>query len=93
MLTPWTLALLPRHSAVTLATGQKVTQEEEVTGWSAARGGIMPKGMAAKDRDRDREGEESLIKGLSNQFQGTQDIDWQDAEMKRLVVSPSFAVP
>jgi hypothetical protein len=81
---------------VTLATGQKVTQEDEVSGWTAAKGGIMPKGAAAKDRDRDRSGEESLIKGLSNQFQGTQDIDWQDAEMKRCVVphpSLTAAVP
>jgi hypothetical protein len=76
---------------VTLATGEKVTQEQEVEmaasggGWTANKGGIMPKD-AAKDRDRDRTGEDSsVVKGLNNVFTATQDVDFQDAEMQRYV--------
>eukprot|EP00037_Helgoeca_nana_P015462 m.144438 g.144438 ORF g.144438 m.144438 type:complete len:388 (+) comp23029_c0_seq1:454-1617(+) len=78
-------------STVTLATGEKVTQEQEVEmaasggGWTANKGGIMPKD-AAKDRDRDRTGEDSsVVKGLNNVFTATQDVDFQDAEMQRYV--------
>eukprot|EP00035_Acanthoeca_spectabilis_P025170 m.457169 g.457169 ORF g.457169 m.457169 type:complete len:359 (-) comp21210_c0_seq1:3726-4802(-) len=79
-------------SAVTLATGEKVSKEQEVelaaagASWTVEKGGVMPKGASAKDRDRDREGEEeSVVKGLSNAFTTTQDVDFQDAEMKRFV--------
>mmetsp|Transcript_23439 Transcript_23439/g.61377 ORF Transcript_23439/g.61377 Transcript_23439/m.61377 type:complete len:370 (+) Transcript_23439:438-1547(+) len=79
-------------STITLATGQKVSKEEEVElastagGWAAGSVGLQPTGGAAADRDRDRTGEDSsVVKGLSNVFTGTQNIDFQDAEMKRYV--------
>lgn len=77
---------------MTLATGEKVSKEQELglaaagASWTVEKGGIMPKGASAKDRDRDREGEEeSVVKGLSDAFTTTQDVDFQDAEMKRFV--------
>eukprot|EP00039_Didymoeca_costata_P027694 m.18963 g.18963 ORF g.18963 m.18963 type:complete len:324 (-) comp6459_c0_seq1:192-1163(-) len=72
-------------SSVGLATGQKITAEAEAemgaNGWTLSTGGIMPK---AKDRDRDRE-EEAAVTDLSKAFTGTQDIDWEDAQMKKYV--------
>eukprot|EP00041_Stephanoeca_diplocostata_P000585 m.15505 g.15505 ORF g.15505 m.15505 type:complete len:368 (+) comp10762_c0_seq2:80-1183(+) len=75
-------------SAIGLATGEKVTKEQEIEsgGWSLKTGGIMPANTSVKDRERDRDGEDtSVAKGLESAFTGTQDIDWQDAEMKRYV--------
>ena len=90
---PTTRTRHPFHSAVTLATGEKLTLEEEAALASKGAAAITAKGglvqgtkAVSKDRDRDRTGEEaSVVKGLSSAFTTTQDVDFQDAEMQRYV--------
>ena len=46
----------------------------------------MPRVAVVKDRDRDRDGEdESSLTKLSKKYTETQDIDWEDAQMKKYV--------
>jgi hypothetical protein len=74
-----------------LATGERITANQEAEmdakGWSLAKGGIMPlASKGSKDRERDREDEDnSSITNLGQAFSTSQDIDWEDAQMKQYV--------